>query len=139
MSRTTWLIACLLNHDATIHPSEHGGNNRFHLISPVPSVDKKLRNVGASTGGGKFFQHSDATVFTEMANPDEINERLRHYNTAAKFVCDATNKSVDQVVAEITCRKFIRVDATLLKGGLNLNTMTNIAAPRMLQKSLQND
>ncbi|MDD9885391.1 MAG: hypothetical protein OXU62_12830 [Gammaproteobacteria bacterium] len=135
----SWLIACVLNHDATIHPSEHGGNNRFHLISPIPGADKKLRNIGASTGGGKFFQHSDATVFTDLSTIEDIRERLYHCNTTIESVCVATNKPVDQIVAEITCRKFARVDATLLKGVLNLNTKTNIATPRMLQKSLQDD
>ncbi|WP_423910813.1 hypothetical protein [Candidatus Spongiihabitans sp.] len=47
----TWLIAALFNHDAIIHPSEHGGKNRFHLISPISNEDKRLRKVGASTDG----------------------------------------------------------------------------------------
>ena len=42
------------NYDALIHPSEHAGKNRFHLISPLNN-DEVLRNVGASTGGRTFI------------------------------------------------------------------------------------
>ena len=47
-------FATLFNYDALIHPSEHAGKNRFHLISPLNN-DEVLRNVGASAGGGNFI------------------------------------------------------------------------------------
>ena len=42
------------NYDALIHPSEHAGKNRFHLISPLNN-DEVLRNVGAALVAGTFI------------------------------------------------------------------------------------
>ena len=112
-------FATLFNYDALIHPSEHAGKNRFHLISPLNN-DEVLRNVGASTGGGNFYQHNDATVYTDMKDQSDIEARLKTFNTNLEIVSNRLNKSVERIVSEITCGKFTRVDALLLKGVLNL-------------------
>ena len=77
-------FATLFNYDALIHPSEHAGKNRFHLISPLNN-DEVLRNVGASTGGGNFYQHNDATVYTGMKDQSDIEARLNTFNTNLKL------------------------------------------------------
>ncbi|MCQ6337685.1 MULTISPECIES: hypothetical protein [Bacillus cereus group] len=132
----TWLFATLFNYDALIHPSEHAGKNRFHLISPLNN-DEVLRNVGASTGGGNFYQHNDATVYTDMKDQSDIEARLKTFNTNLEIVSNRLNKSVKRIVSEITCGKFTRVDALLLKGVLNLKTQTHIGTPKLLQKHLE--
>ncbi|MFC4075316.1 hypothetical protein [Salinithrix halophila] len=132
----TWLFATLLNHDALVHPSEHGGKNRFHLISPVNNHEN-LRNVGASTGGGNFYQHNDATVHTEVKNQSDVEERLKAFKTDLNTTSRRLNKPVETIISEITCGKFTRVDALLLKGILNLQTETHIGTPRLLQKHLE--
>ena len=79
-----------------------------------------MRNVGASTGGGNFYQHNDATVYTDMKDQSDIEARLKTFNTNLEIVSNRLNKSVERIVSEITCGKFTRVDALLLKGVLNL-------------------
>lgn len=135
----TWLFASLMNHDAVIHPSEHGGKNRFHFITPVSFEDGKLRNTGASTGGGNFYQHSDATVYTDLKDRSDIESRFREFNTSLETVAERLNKPVEAVVAEMTSGKFTRVDALLLKGILNKNTRTHLGTPKLLQQHLEDN
>lgn len=135
----TWLVATLFNHEATSHPSEHGGSNRFHLISPIPSEDNRLREIGASTGGGKFYQHSDATVYTDIKTISDLEKRLYELNTDMPTVSSVLNKSESTVTSEVLCGKYTRVDATLLKGIINLKTKTFIGTPELLEKSLIRD
>jgi hypothetical protein len=133
---TTWLISTLFEYKSVIHPSEHGGNNRFHLISPIPNKDNDLREIGASTGGGMFYQHSDATVYTELKSQSDINDRLFHYNTSIENLEKKLNKTKEEIYDQILCKKFIRVDATILKGILNVEGKTLIGTPYLLKKSL---
>ncbi|MCV2884443.1 hypothetical protein OE749_07030 [Aestuariibacter sp. AA17] len=133
---TSWLISTLLNHDDVVHPSEHGGGNRFHLISPK---EEKLRKVGASTGGGRFFQHSDGTVYTELDSEDALKAKLDELNTDIDTVANRLSKSPEDVVSEVLSGKYTRVDATILKGILNLKTKTYISTPTLLQRSLVKD
>ena len=135
----TGLVSCLFKYKSVLHPSEHGGNNRFHLISPIPNKDNDLREVGASTGGGKFYQHSDATVYTKLKSKSEIISRLSYYGTNIENVETKLNKTRDEVFNQILCNKYVCVDATLLKGILNVEGKTLIGTPYLLQKSLIDD
>lgn len=134
----SWCIIILMNHNSTIHPSEHGGGNRFHLISPIPKDDNFLRKVGASTGGGKFFQHSDATVYNDFCSINDLIKRLNKFNTNIQTVARRLLKTEDTIVSEVLCRKYLRVDATILSGIVNLNTKTHIGMPNQLQEHMQN-
>jgi len=132
-----WLFARLLGYDAVIHPSEHGGNNRFHLISPIPHKDSALRETGASTGGGTFPQHSDATVFTEVTTKEQLNLRLNIYSTDLNTISEKLQKSHAQILSEVLCKQFTKVDATFLKGILNVKCVTHIVAPQNLEAQLR--
>ncbi|WP_230202496.1 hypothetical protein [Paenibacillus ihumii] len=135
----SWLFAALFNHESVLHPSEHGGNNRFHFITPVSFEDEKLRDTGASTGGGEFYQHSDATVYTELENEEDIQIRLAKFNSSLSVVSERLKRPVAQIVSEMTSRKFTRVDALLLKGILNKSTKTHIGTPKLLQEHLESN
>ncbi len=125
-------MSILLNHGVAIHPSEHGGKNRFHLISPIPAADKELRDVGASTGGGKFPQHSDAIVYHEMTNVDAVDATLAALGADVATVAKILNRSAAKVYDEVLCKKFLCVDMTVLGGVLNLNTRTHVGLPETL-------
>ena len=129
----------MFNYNDVIHPSEHGGGNRFHLISPIPNQDKSLREIGASTGGGEFLQHNDATVFTDLKNETDIFQRLKFLNTDLETVSEKTNKSIQNIIDEITCQKYVKVDALILKGIINKNTKTKISTTKMIQKYLHDE
>ena len=107
------------NYDALIHPSEHAGKNRFHLISPLNN-DEVFAKCRCKHRWREFYQHNDATVYTGMKDQSDIEARLNTFNTNLKIVSNRLNKSVERIVSEITCGKFTRVDALLLKGVLNL-------------------
>ncbi len=132
-------MSTLFNHEATSHPPEHGGNNKFHLISLIPSEDNRLREIGASTGGGKFYQHSDATVYTDIKMCTDLEERLKGLNSDISTASCILNKTESTLVSEVLCGKYTRVDATLLEGILNLKTKTYIGTPKLLEKSLIRD
>lgn len=132
-----WCMTILLNHDAVIHPSEHGGNNRFHLISPIPFAEKELRDIGASTGGGKFPQHSDATVYHEIQDADALVSTLSQMGTDVETVAKILDRKVVEVSEQILCEKFLRVDMTVLGGVLNLSTRTHVGLPDALEAHLR--
>ncbi len=132
----SWIVATLLNHENTVHPSEHGGGNRFHLVSPISSDGGRLRDVGASTGGGKFYQHSDATVFNDFPDENAFLERLALLDTDIDRLESALGRPRGDIVAQVLCRKYVRVDATMLAGIYNKDTMTHIITPMALQHFL---
>ncbi|NVK73102.1 MAG: hypothetical protein HWE24_06440 [Oceanospirillaceae bacterium] len=130
----SWALALLLRHTNIIHPSEHGGKNRFHMVSPISDVD--LRSVSASTGGGEFLQHNDATVYTSIKTLDELEEHLRKLGTSISMSANILGLSEDKFVSQVLCGKYSRVDATMLTGIVNKNTKTLITLPEMLQTYL---
>lgn len=132
-----WSMSLLLNHDAVIHPAEHGGKNRFHLISPTGSADAALRNLGASTGGGRFPQHNDATVYHEIKSPEELDKTLAMLGTDVGTVAEILKRPISAVYEQILCEKFVRVDMTVLGGVLNLSTKTHVGLPRDLVNHLR--
>ena len=132
-----WCMSTLLNHDAVIHPAEHGGKNRFHLISPIPAADKSLRTVGASTGGGEFPQHSDATVYHEMRDRTDLDRALTRLGTDVDAVAEILERDPDTIYDQVLCGMFVRVDMTILAGVLNLETMTHVALPGPLEAHLR--
>ena len=50
-----------------------------------------------------------------MKDQSDIEARLKTFNTNLEIVSNRLNKSVERIVSEITCGKFTRVDALLLK------------------------
>ncbi len=104
---------------------------------------KFLRNVGASTGGGNFYQHNDATVYTDMKDQLHIEERLKSFNTNLDIVSNRLNKSVELIVSEITCSNVYEVDALFIKEVLRFKNQysywnTKITSKAHLEeKSLQ--
>ena len=133
---SSWAFSILLNYQNVVHPSEHGGGNRFHLVSPLSVVDKKLRDVGASTGGGKFQQHSDATAYNEFVDEEEIATQLRLLGATQESVERGLGISYKVAVKQLLCRKYVRVDATVLAGIYNKNTLTHVMTASMLQRHL---
>ncbi len=134
---SSWLFAILLNHENTIHPSEHGGNNRFHLVSPISMFDKTLRDVGASTGGGKFQQHSDATAYNEFPDRMTFLSELDRLGADITSIEGKLQLSSEHIYEQIFCGKYVRVDATVLAGIYNKDTVTHVMTPRMLQDALK--
>ncbi len=136
MEWVSWAYAMLFNYDNLIHPSEHGGNNRFHMVSPRSGESDDLRHTGASTGGGYFHQHSDATVYTEIINEEQLNSRLNSLNTSLEQVAAKLCISTKDVVSQVLCGQYVRVDATMLAGIVNKNTTTHLSSPPMLEEHL---
>ena len=58
----------------------------------------KFCDVGASTGGGNFYQHNEV----RMKDQSDIEARLNTFNTNLKIVSNRLNKSVERIVSEIT-------------------------------------
>ncbi len=133
---SSWAFSILLNHENAVHPSEHGGGNRFHLVSPISIADNKLRDVGASTGGGKFQQHSDATAYNEFSSEREILAQLRLFDATRESLEENLELPYETVISQLLCGKYIRVDATVLAGIYNKDTLTYIMLPEMLQQHL---
>lgn len=133
---SSWIFALLLNHENVIHPSEHGGGNRFHLVSPISIVDQRLRDVGASTGGGKFQQHSDATAFNEFINHEHFASEIARLGADVKSLEQELDIAYEDLLGQLFCGKYIRVDATVLAGIYNKDTMTHVMTPYALQEHL---
>lgn len=137
----SWIIGILLNHDNVIHPAEHGGKNRFHAISPLPNFDGNKVKLSASTGGGVFRQHNDATVYNEFESENEIKTTLLKLGTDYSTVierCKIAGKelSKEEIVNQILCNKYISVDVLTLTGVLNVKTHTYIGTPKQIQSYL---
>ncbi len=132
----SWLVAELLDCVSEIHPTEHGGGNRFHLISPVPKLDTIQRQEAASTGGGELQQHSDATAYNEFKSLEEINAALSKLNTNIFLVSQAVGKPEHLVVEELLCGKYVKSDFTILVGILNDKTPTSIGTVSDLESHL---
>lgn len=130
----SWAVALLFRYTNIIHPSEHGGKNRFHMVSPISDVDH--RSLSASTGGGEFLQHNDATVYTSIETLDELETHLQHLGTSIPKSAQVLGLSEDEFVSQVLCGRYSRVDATMLTGIVNKNTKTLITTPRMLQTYL---
>ena len=106
------------------------------MISPIPKDDDRLRNIGASTGGGQFYQHSDATVFNDFRTQGNFKQKLSKLGTTVEIVADRLSKTPSQVLEEALCDKYVRVDATILSGILNLSTTTHVGTSTQLQAHL---
>lgn len=132
----SWAYAMLFNYDNLIHPSEHGGKNRFHMVSPKSGEGDDLRHTGASTGGGYFHQHSDATVYTEIVDEEQLKSRLESLNTSLEQVAAKLNLCTKDVVSQVLCGQYVRVDATMLAGIVNKSTTTHLSSPQMLEEHL---
>lgn len=132
-----WIVSTLLNHEIAVHPSEHGGGQRFHLVSPVPSVDDPLRDVGASTGGGEFQQHADATIHHGLLTREEVEARLSALGTSIEIVAFRLGRSPQSIVEQMLCGRYLRVDATLLGNVIAGTTRTHVGTPRQLQAHLR--
>ncbi len=133
---SAWITAILLNHRNIMHPTEHGGGNRFHLVSPISVEDNALRNAGASTGGGKFDYHSDSTVYNEFRSTADVTAQLVRLGATTSTVEQALERPFKQVLGEILCGKYTRVDATMLAGIYNTGTLTYLVLPQELQRHL---
>lgn len=131
---TSWAVALLFRHTNLIHPSEHGGKNRFHMVSPISGVGSD--SLSASTGGGEFVQHSDATVFTTINTPSELRNHLKSLSTSSSIASSVLRVSEETFESQVLCGKYSRVDATMLTGIVNENTKTLITTPEMLQTYL---
>ncbi|MBA5762958.1 hypothetical protein H2O73_11420 [Vibrio sp. 404] len=130
----SWALALLFRHTNIIHPSEHGGKNRFHMVSPI--CDQGSRTLSASTGGGEFLQHSDATVYTAIKTTRELEQYLKRLGTSSSISARVLGLSEKDFRAQVLCGKYSRVDATMLTGIVNKNTKTLITSPEILQKYL---
>lgn len=130
----SWAVALLFRHTNIIHPSEHGGTNRFHMVSPI--CDQESRTLSASTGGGEFLQHSDATVYTSIKTSQELEQYLTRLGTSSSISARVLGLSEKDFQTQVLCGQYSRVDATMLTGIVNKNTKTLITSPAMLQNYL---
>lgn len=130
----SWAVALLFRHTNIIHPSEHGGTNRFHMVSPI--CEQESRTLSASTGGGEFLQHSDATVYTSIKTSQELEQYLTRLGTSSSISARVLGLSEKDFQTQVLCGQYSRVDATMLTGIVNKNTKTLITSPAMLQNYL---
>jgi hypothetical protein len=130
----SWAVALLFRHTNIVHPSEHGGENRFHMVSPI--CDQGSRTLSASTGGGEFLQHSDATVYTSIKTTQELEQYLKRLGTSSSISARVLGLSEKKFQSQVLCGKYCRVDATMLTGIVNKNTKTLITSPEILQSYL---
>lgn len=131
----SWAIAELLNYTNRAHPSEHGGNNRFNIVSPIPRGDTRLRESAASIGGGGFPLHNDSTVYSGIRSRNELNSRLDEFNLDLEMVAKKVQRRKLDVVDQITCDRYLRVDALSLACVINGRTRTHVATLGQIYKS----
>jgi len=132
----SWAIGVAFNLENATHPAEHGGGNRFHMISPISEADASLRQTGASTGGGRFHLHNDASVYTAPLDKSAVIDNLKKFGTSLETVSHRLGKSALDIISEISCERFMRVDFTMLSGVVNQDTETYISTPEMLHNHL---
>lgn len=134
----SWGMALLFNCESVIHPCEHGGGNRFHMVSPLSADDARMKRVGASTAGGRFHLHNDVAVFTDVSNRLALDDRLRRLGTNIETVGNRLGMNGRTVAEQILCgsRYYPRVDVTMLAGVVNETTPTCIGTPAVLHDHL---
>lgn len=123
----SWCIADLFGYQNRAHPSEHGGNKRFNIISPAPQGDAhELREAAASLGGGEFPMHNDATVYSGINSAQELDSRLAQFGLTLSAVSMITGRSEATVRKQILCDRYLRVDAITLACVINGRTKTYV-------------
>jgi len=132
----SWAIGIAFNLENATHPAEHGGGNRFHMISPISEADASLRLTGASTGGGRFHLHNDASVYTAPLDKSTVIDNFKKFGTSLETVSHRLGKPAPDIISEISCGRFMRVDFTMLSGVVNQDTETYISTPEMLHNHL---